>query len=182
MQEKGFATIFGLCLILVIALIVKGIQESETNHAFEISSFETEQALQLAAESGIVKAAEFVRLNPNFLPTARSYYGDRKEILSDTITFKRGGENIDINIEIWGERGGIYLYEEILQGKKKVEKVTQKGNGVYFFCRASFKSPVAIKEKIFVGENYRYAYAYVFSEKSGDTWIDDTTLHFMEYP
>ena len=123
-----------------------------------------------------LQAAEFVRLNPSFLPPAYSYYGGRKRILTDTIPFKRDKKNVDITIEIWGERGRIYLYNE------KTKKETDKGYGVYFFCRASFSSSAAIKEKIFVGENYRYAYAYVFSEKSGDNWIDDSTLHFMEFP
>ena len=62
MREKGFATILSLCLILVIALIVKGIQAAETNHAFETANFQTEIELQNAAESSIIAAVEEVKL------------------------------------------------------------------------------------------------------------------------
>ena len=58
MKQKGFATIFGLCLILILALVVKGIQEAEANHAREVLNFEMEQMLQSAAESGIVEVVE----------------------------------------------------------------------------------------------------------------------------
>ena len=53
MNEKGFATILGLCLILAIALVVKGIQESEGNHVYATTDFQTEYDLQNAAEVGI---------------------------------------------------------------------------------------------------------------------------------
>lgn len=58
MRQKGFATVFGLCMILIITLIVKGIQEAETNHAREVLNFEMEQVLQHAAESGIIEAVK----------------------------------------------------------------------------------------------------------------------------
>ena len=61
MNEKGFATIFGLCLILAIALVVKGIQESEMNHAYETSDFQTEFELQNLADSGIYRAVDEIK-------------------------------------------------------------------------------------------------------------------------
>ena len=42
MRQKGFATIFGLCLVLVIALVVKGIEEAEMNHAYEAMNYQAE--------------------------------------------------------------------------------------------------------------------------------------------
>ena len=53
MRQKGFATIFGLCMILAIALCVKSIQEAEMNHARETTNFQTELELQSAADGGI---------------------------------------------------------------------------------------------------------------------------------
>ena len=87
MKQKGFVTIFGLCLMLIVALIVKGIQESEANHAREVLNFEMEQALQNAAESGIVEASELVK-NKSF--TAG-------KIFTDTKDFRQGEQTIPIN-------------------------------------------------------------------------------------
>lgn len=137
MNQRGFATIFGLCLILVIALVVKGIQEAEANHAREVMNFETEQALQLAAESGIVQALEYVRQNPDFLPKAATFVVSRKKIPVDY----NGKQKI--TLEVWGERGLIYTNGNNAQ------------DGIYFMSCASTDSNLWSK-KI-----YRRAYAYI---------------------
>ncbi|MBO4780529.1 MAG: hypothetical protein J5497_07830, partial [Selenomonadaceae bacterium] len=103
MRQKGFATIFGLCLILVIALIVKGIQASEANHAREVVSFQTEQALQLAAESGIVEASNKVHNGLVNLPYSTALPSAKKKIPVNNPDDK-------IKVEVWGERGKIYRY------------------------------------------------------------------------
>lgn len=156
MTQKGFATIFGLYLILVIALVVKGIQEAEANHAREVSNFQTEQALQLAAESGIVEAAEKVRKTPSILPYPNWWdiSASKVKVLNTTKTFK---QNVTISVEVWGERGIIYT-----NGKNGKD-------GVYFMSCASTDSNVWSK-KI-----YRRAYAYVLDN-------DDMTIRFMELP
>lgn len=114
MQQKGFATIFGLCFILIIVLIIKGIQESEANHAREILNFEMEQVLQQAAESGIIEAAE---LN----------LGDSNDVLTFKKYFKHGNREIEITVKVWHEHGKIYI--------KKVPN-----DGIYFMSRASMES------------------------------------------
>ena len=174
MNQKGFATVLGLCLLLVVALIVKGISEAETNHAREVSNFELEQALQNAAYSGIVEAAEYVRLTPEFLP-----YGENKETVKKKIpvankTFKHGEQTIKITVEVWGERGKIYLYPE----SRTSEKVyaSDAHLGIYFMSLATIKSG------IWDEEIYRRAYANVSSEEDGETFKDDTTINFMELP
>ncbi len=176
MRQKGFATIFALCLILVIALIVRSIQEAEANHAREVVNFETEQALQLAAESGIVEAADFVRQNPNFLPVSDGPWVVSKKQIPIHVT----GSDDNITIEVWGERGKIYLYPEDKSEIKAVRFNTgfyPSYDGVYFMSRATIDKG-AFGEKI-----YRRAFGYVHSEKQDDgTWKDDTTIHFMELP
>lgn len=132
MKQKGFATIFGLCLILVVALIVKGIQEAEANHAREVSNFELEQALQSAAESGIIEAAELVR--------GQTF--SKGTIFTTTKTFKNGEQTINITVEVKGERGKIYV-------------LGSPNAGIYLMSRATTKVN-------FLSENvYRRAYAYV---------------------
>ena len=64
MNQKGFATIFGLILILAIALVVKGIQESHANYNYETQYLQTEFDLQSVAEVGIYMAAEELKNNP----------------------------------------------------------------------------------------------------------------------
>ncbi len=96
MRQKGFATIFGLCLILVVALIVKGINDAETNHAREVINFETEQILQRAAESAIVEAA-------SNLPC------DEQKIIDETKIFSNGRRSFQVHVEAWQEHGQIYI-------------------------------------------------------------------------
>ena len=158
MRQKGFATIFGLCLMLVVALIVKGIQEAEANHAREVVNFETEQALQLAAESAIVEAAESVRNGVTTLPISNGVrkYSQRPIPVGEP-------KNKKISVEVWGERGKIYV--------NNLAK-----DGVYFMSRATIDGG-------FFGEKiYRRAFAYVLSTKHGNIYDDGTTIHFMELP
>lgn len=181
MKQKGFATIFSLCLLLIIALIVKGIAEAEKNNAREVSNFELEQALQNAADSGIFEAAEVVRLAEisgiNRLEYAKDSIKYKKKILTKTITFKRGEQTLKITVEVWGERGLIYFYKMTKNTnnldvviKDKTEHV-----GVYFVSTAKAKS-------LFWSEEiHRCAYAYVLSEKNDDgTYADAPKIYFME--
>lgn len=155
MRQKGFATILGLCLILVIAIIVKGIQDSEKNHVREIFNFEMEQALQNAAESGIVEAAEEFK--------GKSF--DAGNIFTTAKEFSHGEEKFEITVKVFGERGTIYI------GTKSSH------DGIYFMSYASTESPF-LSKKI-----YRRAYAYVLTEITDDDKLnDDTTINFMELP
>ena len=165
MRQKGFATIFGLCLVLVIALIVKGIQEAAANHAREVFNFQMEQTLQSAAESGVVEAAEYVRKTPDFLPYTEGNFTVAKTIPVSSKTFKHGDKIFKITLEVRGERGKIYLCPA------SRNKVSQKDAhvGVYLMSRATIKSG------IWGTDIYRRAYAYFLDD-------DDTTIHFMELP
>lgn len=175
MNQRGFATIFGLCMILVVAFVVKGIQEAEANHSREVMNFQTEQALQHAAESGIVEAAEKVRESPSLLPYPVSWNLStvKVNVLNTTKTFKRGEQSFTIRVEVWGERGKIYSCPA---DKNKVGYYDYH-DGVYFMSTATTETNLWSK-KI-----YRRAYAYVLSDKQDDnTYKDHATLHFMELP
>ncbi|MBQ6006059.1 MAG: hypothetical protein IJL14_07410 [Selenomonadaceae bacterium] len=159
MKQKGFATIFGLCLILVVALTVKGIQEAEANHAREVFNFELEQALQSAAESGIIEAAELVR--------GQTF--SKGTIFTTTKTFKNGEQTINITVEVKGERGKIYLCPVERTSEIVREDIDLLGAGVYLMSRAT------IEDSIFGEDIYRRAYAYVLDAA-------DTKIIFMELP
>ena len=173
MQQKGFATILSLCLILIVALIVKGIQEAETNHAREVSNFEMEQALQHAAESGIYEAAELV--NGQILLPGKIY--------TTTKTFKHGEQTINITVEVWGKQDNITAYNE--HGTKlKYKTYDENGNeigtknsveGIYFMSRATIQSGIW-DEKI-----YRRAYAYIIDDNEVSAEYRGK-FYFMELP
>lgn len=169
MNQKGFATILSLCLILVVALIVKGIAEAETNHAREISNFEMEQALQNAAESGIYEAAELVN-GKTFTPG---------KIFTTNKTFKHGEQTINITIEVWGKKGSITAYNENgTQLKYKTSDETGTKNlveGIYFMSRATIDKGIW-DEKI-----YRRAYAYIITDSEVSATYRDK-FYFMELP
>lgn len=184
MNEKGFATIFGLCLILIIALMVKGIQESEMNHSYETTDFQIEMDLQSAADSGIYEAVEIIYNNPNTLkfnesriPTDRKKY-QAKVIPKKTINTLNG----DIIVSVWAERILIYPYRvnyKKYDFKKQrytaelvdASKPAEQRKAYTLFSKAELDS-----ERI-GGKLYRRAFAYVeFDEndKSGKT------IHFMD--
>lgn len=169
MNQKGFATILSLCLILVVALIVKGIAEAETNHAREISNFEMEQSLQNAAESGIYEAAELFN-GKTFTPG---------KIFTTTKTFKHGEQTINITIEVWGKKVTITAYNEYktqLKYKTSDETNTKSSvEGIYFMSRATIDKGIW-NEKI-----YRRAYAYIITDNEISAKYRDE-FYFMELP
>lgn len=181
MRQKGFATIFALCLILVIALIVRSIQEAEANHAREVVNFETEQALQLAAESGIVEAADKVRNGIVTLPYSTAQP-------SDKVPIPVNNPDDEITVEVWGERGKIYHYNKKNNGTLNLEYFTildEDGkeivaknhcDGFYLMSRATIDKS-SFGEKI-----YRRAYAYVIDDAELAAEFKNTTIHFMELP
>ena len=50
MNERGFFTIVGLCLLLVAAIFIKGVNEFEANYAHGITNFQLEHHLQNVAD------------------------------------------------------------------------------------------------------------------------------------
>lgn len=184
MNQKGFATIFGLCLILIIALVVKGIEETEMNHAYEVTDFQAEFELQNAADSGIHEAVQIALNNPaEILPLNTHSSSVRRDFQHrfNPITINSKHLGI-ITVETWGERMALHPYRvvytsnpnKVVEDKARLE-FNDKGKPIYkeiyvFFSRASADS------KRMNGKIYRRAFAYVFKDD------DDATIHFMEVP
>ena len=176
MNQKGFATIFGLCLILAIALVVKGIEESAMNHAYEATDIQAEVELQTAADSGIYAAVKIALADPEgTLPKNPGYPKKRKEYQHkfDDLTIK--SESLGtITVETWGERTTFYPYKVIYKTTKD-EAVEDKSRPIkdveayVFFSRASADS------NRMDGKIYRRAYAYVLAD-------GDATIYFMGLP
>lgn len=169
MLQKGFATIFGLCLVLALALIVKGISEAEMNHAYESTDFQAEVELQNAADSGIYLAVEKVLANPELLPRMKNptLWNSRQKNQIKVLTTSVK----EITVEVWGERMQIQPYKVKYSSSDTTNVANKYGTGreaYVLFSRASIDSGNM------TGKIYRRANAYIF--------IDDTdaTIHFLE--
>ena len=177
MTEKGFATIFCLCLILVIALVVKGIQESEMNHAYETTDFQTEFELKNAADSGIYAAAKLVHAAPlEVLPLNRIYPtlsgGKRnkhqEKLLSETIKSFSGS----IKVDVWGERLVMKHFKEIYPSYGQ-EDLNDNDEVCVLLSKAELQSARMD------GKIYCRAFAYISFNEDGTI---DKTIHFMALP
>ena len=171
MTEKGFATIFGLCLILVIALVVKGIQESEMNHAYETTDFQTEFELKNAADSGIYEAAKLVHAAPlEVLPLNMTYQRNKhqKRLLSETIKSFSGS----IKVDVWGERLVMKHFKEIYPSYGQ-EDLNDNDEVCVLLSKAELQSARMD------GKIYCRAFAYISFNEDGTI---DKTIHFMALP
>ncbi|MBR2520511.1 MAG: hypothetical protein IKE46_12130 [Selenomonadaceae bacterium] len=186
MNERGFVTVFALCLILVIALIVKGIQESDTNHNYAAADFQTEFDLQNAADGGIYEAAELVRsgqrdLPANNVPVQSIRKNYQKELVNRSTKTERG----TIRVTVWGERLKIQGYRRSYPSYKKNLQGTPKYGYVLF-------SVAQLDSARTNGKIYRRAFAYVVDGKGMNDLgrnveepvapEDKDVVHFMELP
>ncbi len=190
MNERGFVTVFALCLILVIALFVKGIQESDTNYNYEAADLQTEFDLQNAADGGIYEAAEKVRVaseNGNELlpasnvPTTQARKNNQKLLVTSSTKTARG----TITVKVWGERLKIQGYKRLYPSYKK------NSQGAFKYGYVLISVAQLDSDRI-GGKIYRRSFAYVVDGKgmtnSGEL-INETVapkdkdvVHFMELP
>ncbi|MCR5833651.1 MAG: hypothetical protein K6G55_03270 [Selenomonadaceae bacterium] len=187
-MEKGFANIFALCLILIIAFVVKGIQETERNHIRETEDFQFKAALRNAADYGIYVAAEEVRiakengeelLPPNPLPYSP---GSRINNQHDFGTINKSYSKFGtITVQTWGEQIKMHSYKvsyniESESLKENVAKKIGKGKKDVFITSYYFFSVAQATSSVTGQKVYHRATAYIP--------IDDDTfnLHFMELP
>ena len=170
MRQKGFATIFALCLILILAFIVKGIEESEMNHAYETTEIQAEIELQNAADSGIYEAANKVRTGSVtvLLNTEGGISGSRKKYSRQFPTITKTSERFGtIKINVWSEHTKLKPYK-VLYGSNNVAKNTENSREVYTFFSVAEGVGKGTRGKI-----YRRAFAYMLAD-------GDATIHFME--
>ena len=190
MNERGFVTIFALCLILIIALFVKGIQESDMNHNYEAADLQTEFDLQNEADGGIYEAAEKVRVaseNGNELLPAHVYLSaaERKKYQIKLVTSSTKTARGTISVRVWGERLKIQGYRRLYPSYQKTEVSASKCGYVLF-------SVAQLDNDRIGGKIYRRAFAYVVDGKgmtaSGKLINDPVApedkdvVHFMELP
>ena len=177
MNQKGFATIFALCLLMAIAFVVMGIQAAEKNHAHESSmEFQAEFDLQNAADSALVEAADKILTDAaagKETLTLNTYYylasNTRDKFQRKIITTMKTYDNLGtIKVEAWGERINVNHYRKLYPSY--TNKFDSTDSDCYFFFSRAEATNKYTGEKI-----YRRATAYVLKGR-------DTTIRFMELP
>lgn len=169
MNQKGFATVLGLCLIMAIALCVKGIQEAQMNQSYVTTDFQTEVDLQNAAEGGIYSLAEKIQrelLDKN-----------RNNTFAFSTTQKTSSGNVSVDVK--AERAFIFSYKvnysmPRVNGKYRAEKIHDgkelKDRKVYMLSSSAGIYIERIGKKL-----YRQAFAYVEFDANGNS---DNTIYF----
>lgn len=162
-------------MILVIALIVKGIQEAEMNHAYETTDFQAEFDLQNAADSALVEtvdaAVELINAGDTRFIDRGIYFGrsqSQYQFPAITKTSERLGK---ITVTVWCEETIIQPYKVKYKSSGNVAEKDKERNaeyGYFFFSRA--------EATITGGKIYRRAAAYVLASENYKT------IHFVEVP
>ena len=185
MSQKGFATVFGLILVLAVALCAKSIQESEMNYSYAAADYQMEFELQNAAISGIYIAAEKVRKaeeeGDELLPVNDNpNYGNRQNFQVELVnrTIEHADEKYrlkKIYLRVWGERldsvddddQKIIRYEVTQYSPtKKYTEIDRKSGYILFSVAESSNERMD-------GEIFRSAFAYMLSDE------DDKKIYFM---
>lgn len=181
MNEKGFFTITAICLLLMITLSVKTVQETERNFSYEAKNFQIELELQNAADSGIYEAVEKIQngtVKINF-PTEVDMILNRKYRQKKISVIQP--ENI--SVEVYAERGKIEEYErkysaedDYTGGKGyKDEFLNTTHDGIILIAAAS------VEDKTTNTKKFRRSLAYIFHEDglNEEEKYKKNIVHFM---
>lgn len=197
-SERGFVTIFALCLILVVALVAKGIHESDTNHNYATADLQTQFDLQNAADGGIYEAAEIVRAMTEYgeeLLPANNFNSPstRREnqvqlVTNNTVKTLHG----TIHVDVWGERLKIQDFVQRYPRDKYKPESVKDSNGKDVIRYGYALISVAELDSPTFGKMYRRAFAFVV-DGYGVTDLneivnqpvadkDKDVVHFMTLP
>ena len=152
MNERGFFTIIGLCLLIIAAVSIKGVNEFETNYSRGVKNFQIEHKLQNLAESFLAEEIENILADENY-STSKSF-GEYDGLKNCDVQLKAKNTYLKNFIRVYSSGSN---YKDIDAGE------TPK-NAIVILSVASCDSP------FIDGKMYRRALAY----------IDETkTIHFM---
>ncbi len=177
-SERGFFTLIGICILLVAAIFVKGIQESELNYAYIAGDFKTETELQNAADSALIEAVDLIKNETVTLepPNWSNRSKNQHKIIDKTVDGTK--------VEVWYEYGknfdgtGNFIFKQRNYSTKKDTKTgEQNKSGVILISVASRDSDVM------TGKVFARAMGYIFTD--GDELTLDKEglpknyVHFM---
>ena len=175
MNERGFFTLTGLCILLVVVLFVRSAAESETNYSYEVADFQTEYELQNIADGALVEAIEKVRAGDVILKENEGVPNKDRQYLIAVTAQKKSSRLGNVTVKVWGEYGKIYTATRKYKSGGKIEDVYEKDDKGRMTER---------KGKIFIsvaqcdydrmgGKIYRRSLAYVEDD-------DEDTIHFLK--
>ena len=129
MNEKGFFTLIGLCFLLVAALLVRGVQESEKNYSNITTDFHTEVDLQNVADSALIEAMNMIKLGKITLKESSKAVANRRINQHEIEKIEIANKLIkDVNVKVFYEYGKIDGSDE---GNIYFFKRTHKSKGTY---------------------------------------------------
>ena len=174
-SERGSFTLIGICILLVAAILVKGIKESSLNYAYIAENFETETELQNVADSALIEAVDLIR-NDYPLEQAGSYIrkNNQHKILDKTV----GKINVTVWYEYGKNGGGKFHFME-----RNYTTQTDKEIGEQNKCGVILISVASRDSDIMSGKVLARAIGYIFTD--GDENILDKEgkpknyVHFM---
>lgn len=149
MNERGFFTIVGLCLLLVAAIFIKGVQEFEANYARTITNFQIEHHLKNIAESYLIETYEIYKGTKTKENLGDIYFGEFK--LKNVI------------VEIRSKHTTIHTEK----GNTGLKELPPDAEGTVIVSIASCDSP------FIAGKMYRRAFAYILDDD------ESKTIHFV---
>ena len=165
MNERGFFTIIGLCLLLVAAIFIKGVNEFEANYSRGILNFQIEHELQNAADSALIDASkkipaaeDFVQFN---IPVSTPSVSDRLK---------------NFNVKVYGERSKMVTQKF----SRATNKINPKEPNFDAAKRVTVIISVASCDSPFIeGKMYRQASAYIFDDDENTEEDEAAIIHFL---
>lgn len=161
MNEKGYVTLVGLCMLIVVAFFIRGVQESERNYSYEAANFFAESELKNAADGALIEAAEKIRTDENEIKTklknGTTQTGDYQiQIINRSETSERLGK---ITVEVYAQHDNIefYIREYKSSGNVSDKKFSEKPGFALI-------SVAKCENKIIGGEMYQKSFAYIIED------------------
>ena len=158
-NERGFFTIVGLCLLLAVAISIRGVQEFEGNYSIGALNAQAEHELQNAADSAL---AEMIK-NGDY----------RKNIPSEKF-----GE-ISVNVSRLAMTTSVYKIEHIhtengsrVETENRISETAPKKCDIWISV-ASCNSPSV------GGKIYRHSKAYVLENDPKTDADESRVTYFM---
>ncbi len=166
MNERGFFTIVGLCLLVIAAISIKGVHEFETNYSNGIKNFKIEHKLQNLAESCLTEEIENVStLNLGEIYSNSRNFGNYDEDLKNCSVQIRA-KNVYLKKYVRTYSLGNTPNDKAVAGSPK--------NVIFIACVASCDSP------FIVGKMYRCALAYILEDDPATENFDESaTVHYL---
>lgn len=169
-NERGFFTIVGLCLLLALAVCIRGVQEFEGNYSVGATSFQVEHELQNAAESALVEAAEkkitFNDTAAHEIPVSQPNVSDRLK---------------NFSVKVFEKHMPVARYRRTYESDSKYkDSVVKDAENRDWVRRTTIIISVASCDSNFIGGKiYRCALAYVIDDDSDTKDIDESAVIYF---